>query len=123
VVCPEEIGVRSCSKKMEATKMEANPEVTEATVERQELFEEKINVDNIGSSEDRCEEQRLVVRRRRGEKKRTQYCVGSRQKVSAARKRVIRRAVPAVRKGNIGKSPSRESVGRVHPKLRTFGKE
>jgi hypothetical protein len=108
---------------MEVTKMEAIPEETEAAVERQELFKEKIYVDNMGSSEDRCEEQRLVVRRRRGAKKRTQDSVGSRQKMSAARKRVLRRAVPAVRKGNIRKGPSRDNVGRVHPKLRTFGKK
>jgi hypothetical protein len=112
----------SCPEEMDATRL-VNPEETEAAVERQELFKEKINVDNVGSSEDRCQEKRLVVRRRRGAKKRTQDSVGSRQKVSAARKRVIRSAVPAVRKGNIRNSPSRDSVIRVHQNLRTFGKK
>jgi hypothetical protein len=36
-----------------ATKMEINPEETEAAVERQELFKEELNVDIIASSEDR----------------------------------------------------------------------
>jgi membrane protein involved in colicin uptake len=40
-----------------ATKMEINPDETEAPVERQDLFKEEINVDNIGPSVDRCEEQ------------------------------------------------------------------
>jgi hypothetical protein len=34
---------------MEATTMEATPEATEAAVERQELFKEEINLDNIAS--------------------------------------------------------------------------
>jgi hypothetical protein len=97
---------------MDATRLEATPESTEAAVERQELFKEEINLDNIGSSEDRCEEQRLAARRRRGAKKRTQYSVGSRQKVSAARKRVIRRAIPAVRKGNIRKGPDKNNAAK-----------
>jgi hypothetical protein len=61
--------------------MDANrlvtPGATEAAVERQELLKEEINVDNIGSLEDRCGERRLAVRRRRGAKKRTQDSVGS----------------------------------------------
>jgi hypothetical protein len=44
----------SCSEEMDATALKANPEATEAAVERPELFEkEEINLDNIGSSEDR----------------------------------------------------------------------
>jgi hypothetical protein len=66
-----------------ATKMEINPEETESALERQDLFKEQINVDNIASSEDRSGYQLLAVRRRRGAKKRTQDSVGSRQKVSA----------------------------------------
>jgi hypothetical protein len=92
---------------MEATNLGATLEATEAAVQR-----EKINVDDIGSSEDRCEEQRLVVRRRRGAKKRTQDSVGSRQKSSAARKRVIRRPHSAVRKGHIRKGPGKNNVAR-----------
>jgi membrane protein involved in colicin uptake len=91
----------SCSEEMEATNLEATSEATEAAVERQDLFNEELNAENIGSSEDRSGYRRLFVRRRRGAKKRTQDSVGSRQKSSAARKRVIRRAIPAVRKGHI----------------------
>jgi hypothetical protein len=47
------------SEEMEATNLEATSEATEAPVERQDLFKEEINVDNIGSSEDWCGEQRL----------------------------------------------------------------
>jgi hypothetical protein len=84
----------SSSEKMEATNWEATPEATEATVERQDLFKEETYSNNIGSSEDRSGYQRLVVRRRRGAKKRSQDSVGSRQKLYAARKRVISRAIP-----------------------------
>jgi hypothetical protein len=62
----------SSSEEMEAMNLEATPEETEAAVERQDIFEEEINAENIGPSEDRCEEQRLAVRCRRGAKKRTQ---------------------------------------------------
>jgi hypothetical protein len=86
--------------------LKATPEATEAAVEWQDLFKEEINLDSIGSSQDRCEDQRLAIRRRRGAKKRT------RQKVSAARKRVIRRPVPAVRKGNIRKSPGKNNAAK-----------
>jgi hypothetical protein len=92
-------------------------------VEQQDLFKEEINLENIGSSEDRSGYQRLVVRRRRGANKRTQDSVGSRQKLSAARKRVIRRAIPAARKGNIRKGPGRNSVERVHPKSKMLDKK
>jgi hypothetical protein len=103
----------SCPEEMkDAIIMEATLEATEAAVERQELLKEEINVDNIGSSVDRCEDRRLVSRRRRGAKKRPQDSVGSRQKSSAACKRVIRGAVPAVRKGHIRKSRGRDSVTR-----------
>jgi hypothetical protein len=113
----------TCSEEMDATILEANPEETEAAVERQDLFKEEINLENIGSSEDRSGYQRLVVRRRRGANKRTQDSVGSRQKLSAARKPVVRRAIPAVRKGNILKGPGRNSVERVHPKSKMLDKK
>jgi hypothetical protein len=64
----------------------------------------------------------LAVRRRRGAKKRSQDSVGSRQKVSAARKRVMRRAVPAVRKGNTRKGPGKNSTARGAPKGRRLQK-
>jgi hypothetical protein len=91
-------------------------------VEGQDFFKEETNAENIGSSEDRCEEQRLVVRRRLGDKKRSQDSVGSRQKVSAARKRVIRRAIPAVRKRNIRKCPGKIGSTRGAPKGRKLQK-
>jgi hypothetical protein len=112
----------SSSEEMEATNLEATPDETEATVERQELFEKETNFDTIGSSEDRCEDRRLVVRRRRGAKKRSQDSVGFRQKSSAARKRVIRRAIPAVRKGNIRKGPGKDGSARGAPKGRRLQK-
>jgi hypothetical protein len=102
----------SCPEEMDATRLESTLEETEAPVERQELFKKEINAKNIASSEDRCEEQRLVVRRRRGVKKRSQDSVGSRQKLFAARKRVIRRAVPAVRKGHMRKGSGKNNVPR-----------
>jgi hypothetical protein len=119
----------SRSEEMEATNLDATLEAAESAVERQKLRENEINADNTVSSEDRYGEQRLVVRRRRGAKKRTQDSVGSRQKVSAARKRVIRRAIPAVRKGNIRKGPGKDSTARRAPngrrlvKIRRRGQE
>jgi hypothetical protein len=123
MACPEETDTTSNPEEMEATNLGATLEETEAAVECQDLQMEKADVDAVGSSEDLSGYRRLVVRRRRGAKKRTQDSVGSRQKVSAAHKRVIRRAVPAVRKGNIRKGPGRNSVGRVQPKLRKFRKK
>jgi hypothetical protein len=125
VACPDNsegdvITSEVSSEEMEATNLEATPEATEAAVERQELFKEETSPNNIGSSEDRCEEQRLVARRRRGAKKRSQDSVGSRQKVSAARKPVIRRAIPAVRKGNIRKCPGKDNVVRGASRRKTL---
>jgi hypothetical protein len=57
--------------------MEATPGATEAAVERRELREKEINDENVGSSEDRSGYRRLVVRCRRGAKKRIQDSVGS----------------------------------------------
>jgi hypothetical protein len=106
----------SCSEEMEATNLEVTPEETEAAVERQELFKEETNFENMGSSEDRSGYRRLVLRRRREATKRIQDSVGSRQKLSAARKRLIRRVIRAVRKGNIRKGPSKNSTARGAPK-------
>jgi hypothetical protein len=101
----------SCAEEMDATRL-VNPGAAEGALEWQELREKEINVDNIGLSEDRCEEQRLVVRRRRGARKQTQDNVGSRQKSSAARKRDIRRAVLAVCKRHMRKGPGKNNVAR-----------
>jgi hypothetical protein len=92
---------------MEAKNLEATPDETEAAMERQEVFEEEINFDTNGPSEDRYKNQRLAVPRHRGAKKRSEDSDGSRQKVSATRKRVIRHAVPAVRKGKILMCPGK----------------
>jgi hypothetical protein len=108
------------SEEMDATRLETNPEETKAAVERPELFEkEETYAENIGSSEDRSGYQRLAVRRRQGAKKRIQDSVGSGQKSSAARKRVIRRAVPAVRKGQMCKSPGKDNVVRGASRRKT----
>jgi hypothetical protein len=114
--------VTSCPEEMDATILESTLVETEAAVERQEIFKEETNFDNIGSSENRCKDQRLAARHRRGAKKRSQDSVRSRQKVSAARKRVIRRTIPAVRKGNIRKGPSKDGSARGAPKGRTLQK-
>jgi hypothetical protein len=71
---------------MEATNLESTPGATEAVLERQELRDKEKKVDNIESLEDRYGDRRLVVRRRRGPKKRTRESVGSRQKSSSAQK-------------------------------------
>jgi hypothetical protein len=98
VACPEEsqsgpkemeadvITFEECSNKMDATNVEATPVAKEDVLERQELREEETNFHNIGSSEDRCEDRRFVVRRRRGAKKRIQQSVWSQYKSSAARR-------------------------------------
>jgi hypothetical protein len=108
--------------RLEATNLDATLEATEAAVERQELFQEELNTENIESSEARSGYQRLVVRRRRGAKKRTQDSAGRRQKLSAARKRVVRYAIPAVRKGNIRKGPGKNNAARGASKRKMLWK-
>jgi hypothetical protein len=82
--------------RMEATSLEANPEATEAALKRQEL------------------RKRLVVGRRRWAKKGTQENFGSQQRLYAAWKRQIRRAVPALWKGIVLKRPGwKKSVRRT----------
>jgi hypothetical protein len=87
-----------------------------------ELRKGEMNVDNIESLEDRYGDRRLVVRRRRGAKKRIQDSVGSRQK-SALRKRLVCRAIPAMLKGNIRRASCRDSIRRGNQKVRIFGKQ
>jgi hypothetical protein len=110
------------SEEIEPTNLGATPQETEAALERYKLRENEINAENIGSSEDRYGEKRSAARRRRGAKKRSQASVGSQQKLSAARKRVIRRAIPAGRKGNIRKGPGKDSTARRAPKGRRLVK-
>jgi hypothetical protein len=100
---------------MEATDVEANPEETEAAVERQELYEKEINFDNIGSLEGRYGDGRLVVQRRRWTKKWIQDSARSQQKLSIARKRQIRRTIPAVCKGRVRKGLRKVKAARRAP--------
>jgi hypothetical protein len=113
---PRQTETTSCPKEMDATRLEYTLEETEAAVERQKLRENEINVDNIASSEGRSGHKPLAVRRRQEAKKRSQDSVGSRQKSSAARKRVIHRTVPAVRKGYMRKGPGKDRTKRRGPK-------
>jgi hypothetical protein len=115
VACPD-------NSKAGPEETEANPGATEAAVERQKLREKEINVEHIGSSEDRFGDRHLGVPRRRGAKKPIEDSVGSRQKLSAARKQVIRRTVPAVRKGHTRKSPGKDSNARGASRGRTHVK-
>jgi hypothetical protein len=85
--------------KREATDLEATLKGTEAVVEQQEL-------------------KRMVVRRRLWPKERSQDSVGPRPKLSASGKRLICRAVPALR--NLRKGPDGDSIGRGNLKVRTF---
>jgi hypothetical protein len=78
---------------MEATNLKTSPEATDAAVESQELRQEKVNVDTVGSLKDRYADQRLDTLCRRQAKKRPQGNGGSRKTLPYAS------AVLAVRKG------------------------
>jgi hypothetical protein len=71
--------------------------------------------------DDQYGDRRLVVRRRRRVKKRIQDSVGSQHKSLAARTRQIRRAVPAVWKGNIRRASGRDNIRRGTSEVRLFG--
>jgi methyl coenzyme M reductase subunit C-like uncharacterized protein (methanogenesis marker protein 7) len=91
---PEEMEVymdtfEESSEEMDGMRLEANPGGTEAAAVRQELCKKETSVCNIGSLEDRYGDRHLVVWRRRGAQKGIQDNVGSRQKSSATRKRMI----------------------------------
>jgi hypothetical protein len=117
--CPTEM--TSYPGEMHATRM-VDLQAVVAAVDRQEFREKEINAKTIGSSEDRSGYRRLVVRLRREAKKRIQDSVGFRQKSSAARKRVMLRAVPAACKGNMRKSPGKNNVARGGSKGKMLGK-
>jgi hypothetical protein len=91
-----------------------NIEVTElyhkAVAELQELHSEVVNVASERSLDDRQLNQQLGVLSRRKFKKRTQGNGVSRKGLIAVHTRVIRRAVPVVRKGNIRKRTGSEST-------------
>jgi hypothetical protein len=73
-------------------------------------------VDTVRSLDDRHLNQQLDIRRRR--KKRAQGNDVSLKKLNAGRRRVIRRAVPAVHKGNMRKKPGNEITARKIPESR-----
>jgi hypothetical protein len=108
VVCPENakaglkemkagvITFEDSSDKMDTMDLEANAEAMEVVMEGKKLHKEKLNVDAIRSSEDRYRDRRLVVRRCQWVKRWKQDSVGSQQKLFAAKKPLIRSAIPAV---------------------------
>jgi hypothetical protein len=64
--CPEKskaavVTFKDGSDIIEAKDLEANPGSTEAIVERQELYTEEANIDNIGSSEGQYDDLRLAI--------------------------------------------------------------
>jgi hypothetical protein len=91
---------------------------TEAVAERQELRSEVVHVDSARSLEDPQLNQQIGVRRLRKLKKRTQRNGESSKKLIAVHTRIIRRAAPAVRKGNMRKRPDSESTARRMPHSR-----
>jgi hypothetical protein len=100
------------SNKVEAIDLEVNAEETEAEVERQQLCNEQMNVDAVGSLEDRHMDIHLTVCRRRQRKKWTQQNSEVQQKLTATRKRILHRAVLALHKEYICKMPSMVNVTR-----------
>jgi hypothetical protein len=92
-----------------------NTGATEIVAERQTLHSEVFNVDSVRSLDDRKLNQQINVRRRRKLKKRTQGNGVSSKKLTPVHTRVIRPAVPDVRKGNKRKRPVNESTARRMP--------
>jgi hypothetical protein len=82
-------------KKVERINKVAN----ETVAQRQELHSEVVNVDSVGSLDDRCLDQQINVRRSRKLRKRTQDIGVSCKELIAVHTRVIGRAVPTVIKG------------------------
>jgi hypothetical protein len=110
----------SCPEEMkDAIILKATLEATEAAVERQQLLKEGINDENVGSSEDRSGYRHLVVRCRLGAPR--QCWVPAEGVCHTQAGDTSRRPCTAKRKHC--KCPGRNSVGRVHPKSRTFGKK
>jgi seryl-tRNA synthetase len=92
---------------------EQTPKETEAVEEPQHFPIGATDEEAIRANEDRTGEQRLAVRRHRQRKKRAQVNGGPRQKLAASRGRFTRRAVPALRKGQVHKGPGRTLGGRM----------
>jgi hypothetical protein len=85
-------------------KLDAFPEETDVAVKQQMIPKEEVAVETIGAPMD----WRLAVRRHGLPKKRTQNDGGSRKKLAATRRRMIRRVVPARRQGRTHKRPTVE---------------
>jgi hypothetical protein len=85
---------------------------------QQELSTEVVNVDTVRSLVDRHWDQQFDVCRLRKLKKRTQGSSVSCEKLIAVQRREIRRAVPAVHKGNMCKRPGSKSSASVTPQRR-----
>jgi hypothetical protein len=84
-----EAAVAASEKRLDKIEMVANADTAEAAVELQE------------------HRKHLVVRRRRSAKDRIQESVGSRQKLFAARKQLIRRVISAQGRRNFRKGQGR----------------
>jgi hypothetical protein len=82
----------------DTTNLKANQEKSEAVAVHQEVPKEEVEVETVGALEGRNGDRRLAVRRRGRQEKEAQSDCGSRQKLVAARGRLTRRAVPALRK-------------------------
>jgi hypothetical protein len=87
-------------------------ESTEVLVEKKEIRIEIANVDNIGSLEDEIKDEQEVTKSRCRKL--------NKWKTLATRKRIIRRAFPAVRKGHIRKRACKVSFTRGIPNERTL---
>jgi hypothetical protein len=95
---------------------------TEEVTERPELHSEIVYVDSVRSLDDRQLNQQIDVQRHRKFKKRTQGIGVSSEKLIAVHSRVIQRAVPAVRKGNMRKRSGSENTARRMPQSKTSQK-
>jgi hypothetical protein len=100
-----------------------NKGATEPVAERQDLSSELVNVDSVRSLDDQSLDQQIGIRHRSKLKKAIQGNGVSRKELIAVHTRVIRCAVPAVRKGNIRKRPGSESTAsripqrKMHPEF------
>jgi hypothetical protein len=96
---------------VEITDLEADPEEIKSVMKRPPW---KIS----GPLEDRYGDRNLAVGRRRQQKKRIQSNCGSRKKLAAARRRLIRRAFPARRKGGSCRGPSKTTGNSIRGRSR-----
>jgi hypothetical protein len=78
--------------------------------EHQEIPKEEAAVEITGALEYRYGDWHLAVRRRRQPRKRSEADGGSRQKLVAARGRLTRRAIPALRKEHGRQGPGKDML-------------